>query len=224
MRENQRTIRPALAAIVLICFFMPFVKISCGGQTIASITGLDMAMGKKIDKPSSIGFDGSSGFGGSSGQAGNSGQTGQITLEDSSNAPGQFATTEPDASPMQGGSGEMKIQAQPSAAVALACAAIALLAALGASRRVMILGAASSAVVAALLGILQTNMGGEMPKEMMNVISFEWTWSYWVALLGSAFLAVFTTWLLTQKDETRQAPRLVIQSYSDQTPSQSITR
>ena len=55
MQENQRTIRPAIAVIVLICFFMPFVKISCGGQPIASITGLDLAIGKKIDTPSALG-------------------------------------------------------------------------------------------------------------------------------------------------------------------------
>jgi len=228
MQENQRTIRPAIAIIVLICFFMPFVKISCGGQPIASITGLDLAIGKKIDQPNPFGENaGSQQYADKyrSDQPGSSGQPGndQLQFNNPSDSTQQLATTSSD-SPFGSGTGDARIDPQPMAAVALGLAVIALLGALGASHRGMQISAVASAAVAVLLLILKSNIGGDIPPQMMGVLAFEWTWSYWIALIGSAVLTLFTAKLLTQKDTPHQAPRLVIQSYSDKAPSAPIQR
>lgn len=220
MQENQRTIRPALAVIVLICFFMPFVKISCGGQPIASITGLDLAIGKKIETPGPFGE-----AGGNIANNYKSDNTGvnqpssddQLQFNNPADSTQQFASTDA-GNPFGTGNGDAKIQPQPLAAIALGLAVIALLAALGSSRRGMIVSAATAAITAVLLFILKSNMSSDIPSNMMGVLAFEWTWSYWVALIGSAVLAAFTAKLLSQKDTTRQPPRLVINSYSEQKP------
>jgi hypothetical protein len=220
MQENQRTIRPALAVIVLICFFMPFVKISCGGQPIASITGLDLAIGKKIEPPNPFGEAGNSTA--NNYRSDNSGfnppsSDDQLQFNNPSDSTQQFASTDND-NPFGSGNGDAKIQPQPVAAVALSLAVIALLAAMSASRRSMIISAATAAVTAVLLFILKSNMSSDIPSNMMGVLAFEWTWSYWVAVIGSAVLAGFTAKLLSQKNTGRQAPRLVIKSYSEQKP------
>lgn len=226
MQENQRTIRPALAVIILICFFMPFVKISCGGQPIASITGLDLAIGKKLDQPNPFGANGGGVADAYKPQQQNTGgQPGddQLQFNNPADSTQQLATASPD-NPFGTGSGEAKIDPQPVAAVALGLAVIALLGSLGASRRGMLFSAAAAAITAVLLFILKSNMSGDIPPQMAAVLAFEWTWSYWVALLGSAALALFTAKLLTQKDESRQAPRLVIQSYAEKPPSEPVKR
>jgi hypothetical protein len=225
MQENQRTIRPALAVIVLICFFTPFIKISCGGQPIASITGLDLAIGKKIETPNP--------FGANTGGIANNNQadqsatspsgSDQLQFHNSSDSTQQMASTGTD-NPFGSGNGDAKIQPQPLAAVALGLALIALIAALGATRRGMQFSAAAAAITAVLLFILKSNMSSDIPANMMGVLAFEWTWSYWVALVGSAVLAGFTAKLLMQKDTNRQAPRLVINNYSEKTPAEPIQR
>ncbi|PWB70119.1 hypothetical protein C3F09_09510 [candidate division GN15 bacterium] len=224
MQENQRTIRPALAVIVLICFFMPFLKISCGGQPIASITGIDLAMGKKIEPPNPFGnTPGGTADRYRSDQSANTGQTGedQLQFNNPSDSTQQFASSDSD-NPFGSGTGEAKIDPQPVAAVSLGLAVIALLGALGASRRAMLFSAVAAAISAILLFILKSNMSGDIPPQMAAVLAFEWTWSYWVALLGSAGLALFTAKLLMQKEETRQAPRLIIQTYSEKPPSETV--
>ena len=226
MQENQRTIRPAIAVIVLICFFMPFVKISCGGQPIASITGLDLAIGKKIEQPNPFGTAASGpAVNSRSNQTNNTGQPGddQLQFNNPSDSTQQFASTGSD-NPFGPGNGDAKIDPQPVAAVALGLAVIALLGALGAGRRGMQISAVAAAVTAVLLFICKSNMSGDIPPQMMGVLAFEWTWSYWAALLGSAVLALFTAKILTQKETSNRAHRLVIQSYSDKAPSESIHR
>ena len=225
MQENQRTIRPALAVIVLICFLMPFVKISCGGQPIASITGLDLAIGKRIETPNPFGENAGSmadNYKPTQPSANPSGDD-QLQFNNPSDSTQQFATTGND-NPFGSGTGDAKIEPQPMAAVALGLALIALLAALGATRRAMQFSAVAAAATAILLFILKSNMSADIPENMMGVLAFEWTWSYWVALLGSAALAGFTAKLLTQKDDTRQAPKLVINTYSDKSPVGPIQR
>lgn len=224
MQENQRTIRPAIAVIVLICFFMPFVKISCGGQPIASITGLDLAIGKKIEQPNPFGATaGGSADNSRSNQTNNTGQPGddQLQFNNPSDSTQQFASTGSD-NPFGSGNGDAKIDPQPVAAVALGLAVVALLGALGAGRRGMQISAVAAAITAVLLFICKSNMSGDIPPQMMGVLAFEWTWSYWVALIGSAILALFTAKLLTQKNDSRPAARVVIQSYSEKPPSQPV--
>jgi hypothetical protein len=49
--ENTKrsTIRIAPFAFALLCFLMPFFQVSCQGQKVADITGLETAIGKNIE-------------------------------------------------------------------------------------------------------------------------------------------------------------------------------
>jgi hypothetical protein len=46
---------PAAFVIIIFCFFLPFVNITCGGQTVVSLTGIKLVTGTEI-KPQGI-FD-----------------------------------------------------------------------------------------------------------------------------------------------------------------------
>ena len=40
---------PAIYVVIVILFFMPFVNLSCGGQTIMSISGFQLITGTEVD-------------------------------------------------------------------------------------------------------------------------------------------------------------------------------
>jgi hypothetical protein len=42
-------------ALVIICFLMPFVEVSCQGNTVASFTGLNLAFGLEVAEPTMFG-------------------------------------------------------------------------------------------------------------------------------------------------------------------------
>jgi len=227
MQEHERMIRPALGAIVLICFFMPFLKISCAGQPIASITGLDLALGKTVEPPDF--FNDGSGVPGPSGQSWNnqpysSNQSGsQYQFGDSTVSFDQSASTD-QANPFADmGTGEMKIDSEPSAAAALVLAAVALLGACGGTRRSMVISAAASGVTTALLLVIKANVGGDMPQEAMGVISLEWTAGFWGAVAASAALAIFTFRMISLNNAQRTKPRLVIQTQYDKQNADPIS-
>lgn len=46
---------PALFVFILICFLLPFVNLSCGGQTIVSLTGFQLITGADIKDQSMFG-------------------------------------------------------------------------------------------------------------------------------------------------------------------------
>lgn len=48
MDNGARKISPALFALIIICFLLPFVSISCGGQEIAKLSGIQMVTGTTI--------------------------------------------------------------------------------------------------------------------------------------------------------------------------------
>jgi hypothetical protein len=227
MQEHERMIRPALGAIVLICFFMPFLKISCANQPIASITGLDLALGKTVEPPNF--FNDGSGVPGPGGQGWNDQPSspnqsgGQYQFGDSTVSFDQSATTN-QASPFGDmGNGEMKIDSEPSAAAALALAVVALLGAFGGTRRAMVISAAASGITTALLLVIKANVGGDMPQEAMGVISLEWTLGFWGAVAASAALAIFTFRMISQSNAQRAKPRLVIQTQYDKQDTPPIT-
>ncbi|MEW5796231.1 MAG: hypothetical protein AB1772_07695 [Candidatus Zixiibacteriota bacterium] len=228
MQEHERTIRPALAAIVLICFFMPFIKISCAGQPIVSITGLDLVLGKTIepppflqDNPGSSGFDNPYGADWSGGADKGQGQW-EVQVGDSTIPFNQSAGTESFDPYSQMGDSEMRVDTEPLTAAAMALAIIALLGTFGANRPAMTISAICSGGVAILLFIFRANAGGDMPSEFMGMISLEWAAAFWVALASAAALALFTAKVLSQHKPVRQKPRLVIQSRTDTTPSESL--
>lgn len=43
-----KKLSPALFVLIIICFFMPFVNLSCSGQTIMSLTGFQLITGADI--------------------------------------------------------------------------------------------------------------------------------------------------------------------------------
>jgi hypothetical protein len=232
MQEHERMIRPALGAIVLICFFMPFLKISCGNQPIASITGVDLALGKTVEPPNFFGDDaGAPGFGGESwadqsgglDQSDGSGEF-QFGFGDSTVSFDQSASTDPANPFADTGGDEMKIESEPSAAAALILAIIALLGAFGASHRAMQISAVASGITAALLLVIKANVGGDMPPEMMGIITLEWSTGFWGAVVASVALAIFTASLLSRDSSQRQRPRLVIQSQYDKQSTESLTQ
>lgn len=53
-KKNQ--IAPGLFILTLILFALPFFKMNCGGQTIASISGYNLVFGTEIEEPG-ISFD-----------------------------------------------------------------------------------------------------------------------------------------------------------------------
>ncbi|MBL7209075.1 MAG: zinc-ribbon domain-containing protein [Dehalococcoidia bacterium] len=46
---------PAIFAIALICFFLPFITVSCGGQKVATLTGVQLVTGTAIEQPDLFG-------------------------------------------------------------------------------------------------------------------------------------------------------------------------
>lgn len=53
--DQLKKFSPAAFVIVIFCFFLPFVNITCGGQTVVSLTGIKLVTGAEI-KPQGI-FD-----------------------------------------------------------------------------------------------------------------------------------------------------------------------
>lgn len=227
MHEHERKLRPVMAAIILVCFFMPFLKVSCGGQPILSVTGLDLATGKDVKPTDPFAALKNSGFQPDSkngtkalpdsiwqttpmAQYGQTDQSGQSDLFGESDPFGQ----------MEGMDG--KVKAEPTAAAALGLAAVALLAALASSRRAKVISAASAGICAVCLFLLRSKASGDMPPEAAAIIAVEWTTAFWVALIGSAALAGLTFHLLTQKDSNSERPKLVIQTYQPTAPSDKV--
>ena len=57
MKESNKFISPALFLLVALCFFLPFVSFMCQGQRIATITGMELVTGTKIEKFEMQNFD-----------------------------------------------------------------------------------------------------------------------------------------------------------------------
>jgi hypothetical protein len=55
MNELRRKISPALFTLTLICFFLPFITVSCRQEEITSLNGIDLAIGKTLRQPSIFG-------------------------------------------------------------------------------------------------------------------------------------------------------------------------
>ena len=49
--QGAKKFSPVIFVFVLICFFLPFVNFSCGGQKIASFTGIQLVIGAKVNQP-----------------------------------------------------------------------------------------------------------------------------------------------------------------------------
>jgi hypothetical protein len=59
--ETIKKLSPALFGIIIFCFFLPFINLSCGGQKVMSLTGFQLITGTEY-KPSGM-FDQQNMFG-----------------------------------------------------------------------------------------------------------------------------------------------------------------
>ena len=224
MFGQERTIRPALAAIVVLCFLLPFVEITCSGQKVASITGIDMALGKTV-KPQNV-ADMMAGPGGNDPRYESElAKPYEDTSSNNSANQDQMAASQ-DQNPFSsaGPTGPSKIEAEPTAAAAFVFGALALFMAFGASRKLMIGSGACAGLAAVSLFVLKTRFGGELPSEVSMMVSMEWTPAFWVALIGAAVLAGYTARLLSETTNPPAKPRLVIHTLSDNAPSSPVHR
>lgn len=51
----RKQVSPLLFAASVLCFLFPFVTVSCGGQKVASFTGMQLAIGTTIEQPQAFG-------------------------------------------------------------------------------------------------------------------------------------------------------------------------
>ena len=226
LEQHERAIRPTLAGIALICFLLPFLKITCAGQQIASVSGVDLVTGTKLEKPDMFGGQGglssSDGFSSQSSQQSTGSMpyvmTDSETGETLSTGNQTYSTTEPEEFGSSSGSGDGKIDANPIAMGALACAIVALFASFGATRKGMMTSAICAGLTAVLLFVLKSTLMSEMPSEMMGVLEVNWVEGFWVALCASGVLAVITAKVMPgDSSNSRPRPRVVIQTYGTDT-------
>lgn len=50
MKESVKFLSPTLFLLVALCFFLPFVSFTCQGQKLATVTGMELVTGTKIEK------------------------------------------------------------------------------------------------------------------------------------------------------------------------------
>ncbi|MBM3243119.1 hypothetical protein FJZ31_43220, partial [Candidatus Poribacteria bacterium] len=49
MEITIKKLSPAIFVIILICFFLPFVSASCGGQKLATLSGVQLVTGTTVE-------------------------------------------------------------------------------------------------------------------------------------------------------------------------------
>jgi len=57
MQKKSKLVSSLIFAASLLCFFFPFVTISCGGQKLMTLTGTQLATGTSLNQPQSLGKD-----------------------------------------------------------------------------------------------------------------------------------------------------------------------
>lgn len=53
--EALKKFSPALFGLVIVCFFLPFVNLSCSGQTVMTLTGFQLITGSEYSEPNVMG-------------------------------------------------------------------------------------------------------------------------------------------------------------------------
>jgi len=51
MKTKTKKFSPAVFGLIIICFFLPFMQASCGGEKIMSITGVQLVTGMTFEQP-----------------------------------------------------------------------------------------------------------------------------------------------------------------------------
>lgn len=55
MKRSAKKISPAVFGIIIVCFFLPFMDVSCSGQKFMTFSGIQMVTGTTIQKPGGFG-------------------------------------------------------------------------------------------------------------------------------------------------------------------------
>lgn len=50
MEKTTKKISPAILGIALICFFLPWINVSCQGEKVGTFTGIQLVTGKTIEQ------------------------------------------------------------------------------------------------------------------------------------------------------------------------------
>jgi hypothetical protein len=232
MLQHERKLRPALAGLIILCFLLPFVKISCGGQPIASMTGIDLVLGNRPDPSGMFGDQMTDSFNSQFADAlstpGGQRIAEPYRMDTTDTAHVDFNTSgsyQPDTNFVAGSismnasdSESAGFSGEPFSIAALALAVLSLICAFSATRKSMLMSAVASGLAAIALFILKSRFSGDMPPEAAQVIQVEWTFAYWIALIGSAVLAGFTFMARAETPEETNKPRFVMGSYTDNQP------
>jgi hypothetical protein len=165
--ETERR-SPIVFAIAAICFILPFVSFSCGGQRFATLSGLDLVRGAKVsvDESALEGFSDSlnESFGATPDPS------------DASSTDTQSEDTDPELW----------------AIIALAAAVIGI--AIGFTKnRLRTVGSLAAAAVGFLsLIVLRMVLSGEfdIPKEAQSIVAFQYRFGYWIVIVLFLLLGV----------------------------------
>ncbi|MBD2325589.1 hypothetical protein [Alkalinema sp. FACHB-956] len=190
-------VSPALFALILICFFMPFVTISCKGPgqeiPLVKMTGFEVATGKKIASPNlnALGSPDTS-----ANSLPNSGSSKQNSKEPENKVPGN---------------------ALAGVAFAVACAGVAL--GFVAVQQQMLIQAAIGGLGAIVLLFLKLGIDGGLAEELKksgngngaslgleNMIGTTYEIGYWLSLLLFIAAAGWNGYLYWQ-DKQSNAPK-----------------
>lgn len=161
--DQIKKLSPAAFAVIIICFFLPFVSITCGGQSVMTLTGIKLITGAEYKAQNM--FD-------------------QQTMMD-------------DTMGMK--KEQENIDPQPMALLALLMAVAG--AGLSFIRKKMtaIICAVVSVLGAVFLLLLKASLDGDIPSEAEMVVSIEYQFGYWLALL--LFIAEAVLQWLSYKDD-----------------------
>lgn len=165
--EKARRFSPALFGIIAICFLLPFVAITCSGQELFSLSGLDLVTGTEVGQDD-LASEFTEGFN---------------QLEEGF---GGETTTETEAADE-----ETAIDPEPAAILALALAVIGLIAgfALKGDRGALVSALAGILGVLALLALRMMfkvedpAASAEELQQAEAIIGYEWGMGWWLAFL-----------------------------------------
>ena len=51
MKNKIKKVSPAIFGVAIICFFLPFMEVSCGGQKVMSFSAIQMVVGTTVQQP-----------------------------------------------------------------------------------------------------------------------------------------------------------------------------
>jgi hypothetical protein len=176
--QGAKKFSPVIFVFVLICFFLPFVNFSCGGQKIASFTGIQLVIGVKVNQPPSM-------FGESTGMPGSFG----------------METSKPKASKQ----GDKAQDSLIIAAFIIAIAGFALSFLKGKNNSIVpaILGV----VGIIILLIFKTKTDNEILREGGGAIQVEYVIGFWLTFLAFVLAALFNSFIFFGKEKPVETTR-----------------